>query len=225
MEFLPQEVKLTEIWKYLPYEDIVRLCQTNKEFSTICSSNETWKYLLQRDFRIIFTEENAYNLYILYKQALDYFSKFYPIITQRALSRIINVFPTSTWNDLGYAIEQFQEQIGLTSEFILSDLTVSDIRIFMIESGEFEQVLVNINRDMIGDEVTPEFNQILEELEESCDRFEEIISHPIFIFIHKQLTLINYDYELACDIIGSTEICYDEFDIFEKKILALAGLL
>ena len=40
------------IWKYLPYEDIVRLCMADRRFNTICSDPETWKFLLVRDFNI-----------------------------------------------------------------------------------------------------------------------------------------------------------------------------
>jgi hypothetical protein len=36
MNVLPNEVRLQELIKYLPGEDIIRLCQTNNEFSKIC---------------------------------------------------------------------------------------------------------------------------------------------------------------------------------------------
>ena len=40
------------MWKYLPYEDIVSLCQTSRGFSEICNDPETWRFLLYRDFNI-----------------------------------------------------------------------------------------------------------------------------------------------------------------------------
>lgn len=104
METIPPEIKLLELWNHLPYEDIVNLCQTNREFNLICQYNSTWQYLLYRDFGITYTEGNARNLYLLYKHALDYFSNFYPIITQRALYALVNVAPVSTWSNLEKAI-------------------------------------------------------------------------------------------------------------------------
>ena len=41
------------MWKYLPYEDIVSLCQTNQAYSAVCNDPETWRFLLYRDFNIV----------------------------------------------------------------------------------------------------------------------------------------------------------------------------
>jgi hypothetical protein len=39
-------------WKYLPVEDILRMCGTNKKMKEIYDDPETWRYLLKRDYKI-----------------------------------------------------------------------------------------------------------------------------------------------------------------------------
>lgn len=51
MEFLASELK-EEIWKKLPFEDLLNLCETDIEFNQICQDSHTWKFLLMRDFGI-----------------------------------------------------------------------------------------------------------------------------------------------------------------------------
>ena len=42
---------LPSLWKHLPYEDLIKYCQTNKEYSRTCQNPSTWIYLLERDFK------------------------------------------------------------------------------------------------------------------------------------------------------------------------------
>ena len=53
--------------EYLTVGEILKLCRSNKEFSTICKSEKLWKYLIYRDFGDIPLE--ATNPYEKYKQA------------------------------------------------------------------------------------------------------------------------------------------------------------
>lgn len=48
MEIIPSDIKLFEFWKYLPYENIVDLCQSNIEFNLICESNNVWIFIKSR---------------------------------------------------------------------------------------------------------------------------------------------------------------------------------
>ena len=38
------------LWRDLPVEDILSLCRTNREFRKLCKDNNTWIFLLERDF-------------------------------------------------------------------------------------------------------------------------------------------------------------------------------
>ena len=64
------------MWKYLPYEDIVSLCQTSRGFSEICNDPETWRFLLYRDFNIqmIGNASELRDLYRLEKEKKQVYS-------------------------------------------------------------------------------------------------------------------------------------------------------
>ena len=51
MQNIPPELNF-QIWKDLPTESILNLCETNSEFKQICDSEYTWRYLLKRDFKL-----------------------------------------------------------------------------------------------------------------------------------------------------------------------------
>ena len=66
---IPNDVKLEKLFKNLTINEILNLCSTSKDFSKICEEEETWVYLLWRDFRIIYdsddTDLTAKDYYIL----------------------------------------------------------------------------------------------------------------------------------------------------------------
>ena len=47
---IPDDLLLEEVWRFLPAEEILLYCQVNKTLHSICNDNETWIYLIQRDF-------------------------------------------------------------------------------------------------------------------------------------------------------------------------------
>ena len=49
---LPFDLYQSELWRYLPIEDILKYCQTNREFQQICNDSNTWRYLLYRDYSV-----------------------------------------------------------------------------------------------------------------------------------------------------------------------------
>ena len=79
-----------EIWPSLPVPTLLSLCKTNKEYYNICSQNSTWVYLIDRDFGISYTGDNAQSVYKKYQEILNYFSPVFPIITLQALEFIAN---------------------------------------------------------------------------------------------------------------------------------------
>lgn len=46
----PSDLLIFDIWKYLPVEVLLKYCKSNKDIGQICENQETWFYLLQRDF-------------------------------------------------------------------------------------------------------------------------------------------------------------------------------
>jgi len=66
---IPNDIKLDKLFKNLNVNEIVDLSATSKDFSKICEEQETWIYLLWRDFRIIYdsddTDLTAKDYYIL----------------------------------------------------------------------------------------------------------------------------------------------------------------
>ena len=52
MEELPYEIRFA-IWRKLSIENILDLCETNKDFKGICDDNRTWQFLLKRDFNFL----------------------------------------------------------------------------------------------------------------------------------------------------------------------------
>src|SRR3989338_7212289 len=54
---IPNDVKLDKLFRNLNVNEILDLCATSKDFSKICEEQETWIYLLWRDFRIIYDSD------------------------------------------------------------------------------------------------------------------------------------------------------------------------
>jgi hypothetical protein len=185
METIPPEIYLEEIVKNLSYEDIVGLCLTNTRFKMFCGSNLLWQRLLQRDFWITYQGENARNVYLLYKHALDHFSNYYPIITQYALQALVTFIPISTWSILDKRIRHLNS--SLLTTYLLQSLVnygyKNDVRKIAIGDNEI-------------------FDQMIQELEQNCDKFETLASRPTLIFIKRKPIIIKYDYDLACELVS-----------------------
>ena len=78
MEQLNTDIIFYEIFYYLSYQDILRLCQTQKYFN-LCQNPELWVMLLERDFdEVSLTPKKTYQSYIY---IINYFSPYFPIIT------------------------------------------------------------------------------------------------------------------------------------------------
>jgi hypothetical protein len=210
METIPSEVRLQEFWKNLSYEEIVNLCRTNVEFSNICQSNVMWQYLLYRDFDITYTRENARSLYLLYKHTVDHFSQFYPIITQKALQKLIELIPVSEWNKFDKAIrerQEYQDAYGEDKSLVLTGLELfrivyvedETVNEYVIEERFYRDQMEELFQNM--DLIHPGFSQMIKQLEQNnCVQFKSFIYKPSLIFIKTKPIIINYDYELAVDL-------------------------
>jgi hypothetical protein len=224
METIPKEIKSEEFLKYFDYGEIIQLCQVNKDFNQVYESNETWKYLIYRDFRIVYDGDNSRTMYLSYKDGINYFSDFYPIITQKALKILLSI---SHWDSIKDGVKAWREFTGSLFPLILS---VSEVEIISGEiitdkstytdSIKFNEKIKPIGHSRI---VYPDFNKKVEELENgNCDEFRTLISHPTLIFINKKPMLIIYDYDLANDLLfHSNFICKDQFNDVEEEILSL----
>jgi hypothetical protein len=190
METIPKEVRLNEFYKYLPYEDIVNLCQANIEFSSIYKSNETWIYLLYRDF--IIKDKDVRDKYLLYKSALNYFSQIFPIITQSALFTIVNHIPKFFWKIIGEDMRKGNLNNG--------DLILS-----------FSQLYDSVHRSFYNDgtiiprlyfDIHIKYNEMVERHDkEGCDQFNKLVSVSSVVFVNNESKQINVDYDLALKLI------------------------
>ena len=61
---LPSEILEFKTLKYLPVETIMFLCRTNQEYSEFCNNNKLWIYLLKRDYKLNYNNDDAMNHYI-----------------------------------------------------------------------------------------------------------------------------------------------------------------
>jgi hypothetical protein len=242
MESLPQELKISELWKSLPYENIIKLCQTNREFNMICQNETVWKYLLQRDFGITYHKEklfpeihnashpeNARNLYLLYKYALDYLTEFYPIITQIALELFVNTIPVSVWPAFGEGIKEYNKSffseedrslIFSIDELGFSFYDISEIGEY-ISDPYFKELFRHILSHYIVS-IYPNLEQMKQQIRQNCEQFKNLISYPTIIFVNKKQMLIKYDYDLGSELkYENYEQCYPKFEDLENEIIAL----
>ena len=86
-----------EFWKYLPYETLLQYCRTNRKMQAICTTKEFWIYLLNRDFPGMEYNTNASEQYRRYHRIVQYWSAYFPIITQYAIALIDKFIPEKDW--------------------------------------------------------------------------------------------------------------------------------
>jgi hypothetical protein len=229
MQSIPSEIRLQEFWKYLSYEEIVNLCQTNIEFNKICQSNALWQHLLYRDFGIVYNEPNARESYLKYKATLDHFSQFYPIITQHALQALMTFIPVSEWliydDEIIINREMYDYNPLYTS--ILSVNRVANLIHDIKQSGNLWYLVREITINAIG---IDNYNQIIQKLVQSnCNQLERLIKRPTIIFVRKNLIVIDYDYDLAFQLLAELQprnrkayhICNQKVDQMTNNLLEL----
>jgi hypothetical protein len=181
MENLPQDYILDNMWLYMPYQDIINLCQTHPEFRIICQQNRTWRILLKRDFNIEYNGNNARDMYMKYNEVIDYFSETFPIITNEAVKIIIEKVPKSLWDNI-ILREQRLRNIEQQYTYILSLGWLS------------------ILSDLILDEILSSDPRIQQILQTNCNELLKIATKPTLIFINKKPFIVNYDLDLAFDL-------------------------
>ena len=112
-----------ELWRTLPINDLLSLCRTNKEFNDICKHNNTWIYLIQRDFGTSYNGPNAHLVYKKYRELLNRFTQLFPIITLPALELIytFNSKSQELWDKLNEKYILIRERIPeLPKTYILN---------------------------------------------------------------------------------------------------------
>jgi len=226
MNSLPKEIQLKEISQYLDYKSIINLSRINREFCLINENDILWKFLLYRDFgveyevmniknlhRIYKSDDillkhllykdfenkiiNIKNLYMLYICALEKLTKVHPIITQRALLKVIENIPKSDWGNLCLALRD----CDLNAEvYILSvnnlmeavnydDYDLDGYRFSMHYEIGFAYGISNF--------IWSDFDIMLDYIENDPSKYKDVVSKQNFIFVDKCLILCKYDYELA----------------------------
>jgi hypothetical protein len=56
------DIIINEIVTYLSKDDIIHLCQTNKEYKDVCSKSSVWKFLSFRDFKDLDEQDKPSNV-------------------------------------------------------------------------------------------------------------------------------------------------------------------
>jgi hypothetical protein len=214
MESPSLEVYLHNVLKNSTYDEIVNLCQTSQKFRDICEYNFIWRDLLKRDFDITYNGEDARNLYLQYKNTLDHFSEYYPIITNHALQALVMFVPISSWPIIDKKIKRNRQW---ESSQILSIKTITTLlnNLKFLTYITYDMPEIGINS--IGKE---RHNQIIQQLKQSgCSQLIEMITKPTLIFVRKNPKIINHDYDLATNLVD--RLGTDNFMLMQR----CAGIL
>lgn len=65
MNNLSFDIASEVLWKYLPIDQILQYCRTNRAFASICNNPDTWRFLLMRDYNQTSVTNNPRAEYIL----------------------------------------------------------------------------------------------------------------------------------------------------------------
>jgi hypothetical protein len=193
---VPRDYILNELWKHLPYNDIISLCQSSKELNIIYISNATWVFLLQRDFGIA-DNYNAHNMYLLYKGALDLLTSYFPIVTQRALLEFVTYIPKSQWTNIISALNRIK--IYYENEYKI--FSIQMLRFIFDMKDDYRRCVVKVIDQQLQSSVEliksiyPDYNNIVIML--TTKPLTSVVSYDTIVFINGKLTLVHYDYELA----------------------------
>lgn len=214
METLPIDITNTNLWTSLPYHDIISLCDVNLRFNRICQLDSTWKFLIERDFGIDYNGFDPYNTYLDYYEILNYFSKYYRIITQRALLFIWEYVSESYWPVIDEQTKIHRE-MGYNHPILSGDIVIS-----LLDEGrvteviQFKEFFSDFEIKFMGKQID----------QNGCNEYMLLVSKPTFVFIDTILTTIKYDIELTVLLQLYTHInCNDkENDVF-KYLYNLIG--
>jgi hypothetical protein len=213
------------LWKHLDYDDLINLCQSNSLFNSICLSNNTWIYLIYRDFGFAYNGQNAHDTYLLYKTALDLLTEYFPIVTQLALYELVETISNPKSEDLRLALNIFKN--NWEDEFKIFTIQVLQ-RVFNetydAEEDDGSYVIQGTNKvvttsDYVSNIIKDKYknyNNIVTTLKKTNSTLKSAVKYDTIIFVNKQLTVVPYDYELAVQIIDTNSFYADKF--FDIKI-------
>src|SRR3989338_4193115 len=118
---IPNDVKLDKLFRNLNVNEILDLCATSKDFSKICEEQETWIYLLWRDFRIIYDSDMDLT-------AKDYYIYYYNTYKGKLTRYIKNINEKNFFNILEYIDKLFKSLLFIFELFSsIFDISLNDI--------------------------------------------------------------------------------------------------
>lgn len=208
-----EDLIMHEIWKYLPYVDILILCQTSEKFNTFSKHNDMWIYLLKRDYDVVYVnKEGARKLYLLYREALLLFTKTFPIITSKSLHYIVNNIIYDNWQKI--IDEELQQRIsGYTHQILSLDVLSSiadELKIADVYTNEhFQRQLLHQYAKQV--------------VKKGCGELLRIAYLPYIIYIDSNPTKFDYDVELIyeiCVVLDGTYgvNCFNTLENIEKNL-------
>lgn len=220
-------LNLEKTWKSRPYEDIITWCQVSKENSKICQDNNTWKYLLQRDYGKSYVGGDARSVYLQYRRIINHFSKYYPVITQQVVDFIHDKIPDNLWSTFDNVMEEYSaNRISSGQEPVLI-LSLSEMGSLVDTVGDLltDIEIPSPDQRKYFSSIYPNFRQYIDQISnEDCDTYLKIITKPTLIFVNTKPVIAMYDYDLAYGLRNYIENidCSDDFwDIVDEYIVSL----
>jgi len=235
MESLPYEIKKYELYKHLSYESLMRLCNTNKNFSHLCYDNKVWQFILKRDFGI--TDVNAKQTYYLYKEALNFLSNYYEIITLNALTLFVENIAPQYWHDFDNELLKDNDEniffelklIELIQNVIMNDdIIVGDVMtgnvIYNIDNHPFYYNGIEELIDRVYSKNAIYYKSLTDKIiTKGCYKIKKYSKTPAIVFYNKQKEIVQYDIDIAFSLeFEASEngmICYQQTSDIKNLIM------
>ncbi len=210
-----------EIWKKLSINDIRQISQVNINASIIYDDEYFWNYILKRDFNIE-NVGNSKETYIKFNRILEYFSKYYKIITKRALDIINNYIPRNYWEIFIKLHQEYSGHIDMLNFIeicqVIKYIPLNVNQILENLMGYAKSVQIN------GKDMYMLVEQIEKEEEsEKLNILDQYLKFDNMLYINGESMKVVFDYELVLlfYMVAKKEYKHEAQYIYEKYLIGL----
>lgn len=206
---VPEEVISSNILMSLSYDDLIKFCQTNQKYNHFCNNESIWKFLLKRDFAIIYNGDNAKSRYLRYNRVLISFSPHVKILTYAAFMTIFNYIPEKYWHILSNYISERRNKMYQISIPILNFGMLTSI----VENLNYAGKIIPQIKDALLNKGYKDYKSLAEIGESilSCEDYLKIVNKVSLVFINNKLTTIDHDLDIYDLLPGYMSVeCDDE---------------
>jgi len=159
--------------------------------------------------------------------ALNYFSTYYPAVTQRALNVIINIFSPSWWHILGVAVECYRRKWTAPQIDPYPLILSYDELGFLVDVATEKHLMTDTENKTFSDMLKAnepkysDFDRMYDILKDDSSKFEAIVrSNCSIIIVNKEPKLISYDYEFARILYMEFVLCGVDVAAAEKYYIS-----